>query len=145
MISCPVSVTTISSSIRAALHPSVEGQNVSSANTMPGLISQGWSNDTSRLITGFFVGEAEFLRLGPHGRDLGGGAAGADQLNRGIQIFAAALIRVVHRVRSVADREAAVIAGAISHVRVKDIVVDGIAGAQHTVGKYVRVRVAALA
>jgi hypothetical protein len=30
-----VLVTTISSSMRAALHPSVEGQNVSSANTIP--------------------------------------------------------------------------------------------------------------
>ena len=39
--SCPVGVTTISSSMRAALQPSFEGQNVSRANTMPGLISCG--------------------------------------------------------------------------------------------------------
>src|ERR1039458_6538383 len=53
MTSCPVGVTTISSSMRAALQPSVEGQNVSRANTMPGLISTGCSNETRRLITGF--------------------------------------------------------------------------------------------
>src|SRR5258708_3565170 len=53
MTSWPVSVTTISSSIRAALQPSFEGQNVSSANTIPGLISSGCSNETRRLITGF--------------------------------------------------------------------------------------------
>jgi hypothetical protein len=41
MTSWPVSVTTISSSMRAALQPSVEGQKVSSAKTMPGLISCG--------------------------------------------------------------------------------------------------------
>src|SRR5229473_115211 len=37
--SCPVAVTTISSSMRAALQPSLEGQKVSSANTMPGFSS----------------------------------------------------------------------------------------------------------
>jgi len=53
MTSCPVGVTTTSSSMRAAVHPSVEGQNVSSANTIPGLISYECSSETSRLIIGF--------------------------------------------------------------------------------------------
>src|ERR1700674_4807975 len=53
MTSWPVSVTTISSSMRAALQPSVEGQKVSRAKTMPGLISVECSNDTRRLMTGF--------------------------------------------------------------------------------------------
>src|SRR5580765_5416886 len=44
--SWPVFVTTISSSMRAALHPSVDGQNVSSANTIPGLISCGCASET---------------------------------------------------------------------------------------------------
>ena len=39
--------------MRAALQPSVAGQNVSSAKTMPSLISSGWSSETSRLKTGF--------------------------------------------------------------------------------------------
>ena len=39
--------------MRAALVPSLVGQKVSSANTMPGLISCGCSSETSRLIIGF--------------------------------------------------------------------------------------------
>ena len=39
MISWPVAVTTTSYSMRAALQPSLLGQKVSSANTIPGLIS----------------------------------------------------------------------------------------------------------
>ena len=39
--------------MRAADHPSVDGQNVSSAKTIPSLISSGWSSETSRLKIGF--------------------------------------------------------------------------------------------
>src|ERR1019366_9915124 len=42
--------------------------------------------------TCFLVGEAEFLRLGPHGGDFSGCAAWTHELNRGIEIFPAALI-----------------------------------------------------
>ena len=49
----PSAVTTSCSSIRAADQPSLAGQNVSSANTMPSWISSGWSSDTSRLKIGF--------------------------------------------------------------------------------------------
>src|ERR1700758_3992488 len=48
---------------------------------------------------GFFVGETEILRLGPHGRDFGSRAAGTNEFDRGIQIFAAALVGVDHGVR----------------------------------------------
>ena len=53
MISQPSLVTTSCSSIRAADQPSLAGQNVSSANTMPSRISSGWSSETSRLKIGF--------------------------------------------------------------------------------------------
>src|ERR1700722_7575648 len=93
----------------------------------------------------FFILETEILRLRPDCGNLGGGAAGADEFDGGIEIIAAALVGVDHGVRGVADREAAVVAGAVSHVGMKNVVVDGIAGTQHAVGKNVRVRVAALA
>ena len=79
---------------------------------------------------GFFVGEAELLGLGPHRRDLRGGAAGTNQLDRRVEIIAAALVGVDHGVRRVADAEGAVVAGAIAHVGMQNVVVDGIAGAQ---------------
>ena len=49
----PSAVTTTSSSIRAADQPSLAGQYVSSANTMPSSSTSGWSSDTSRLKMGF--------------------------------------------------------------------------------------------
>jgi hypothetical protein len=39
--------------MRAADQPSLAGQKVSRANTMPSRISSGWSSDTSRLKIGF--------------------------------------------------------------------------------------------
>ena len=39
--------------MRAADQPSLAGQNVSSAKTMPSRISSGWSSETSRLKIGF--------------------------------------------------------------------------------------------
>ena len=39
--------------MRAADQPSLAGQNVSSAKTMPSSISSGWSSETSRLKIGF--------------------------------------------------------------------------------------------
>ena len=47
--------------------------------------------------------------------------------------------------RGVADGEAAVVAGAVAHVGVENVVIHGIAGAQHAIGKNVGMRVAALA
>src|SRR6185437_16106219 len=53
MTSQPSAVTTSSSSIRAADHPSLAGQYVSSANTIPSSSTSGCSSDTSRLKIGF--------------------------------------------------------------------------------------------
>src|SRR5204863_178687 len=49
----PSAVTTSCSSIRAADHPSLDGQKVSSANTIPSSIVSGYSNETSREKIGF--------------------------------------------------------------------------------------------
>jgi hypothetical protein len=57
----------------------------------------------------------------------------------------AALVRVVHGARGVTNRETPVVAGAVSHVGVQDVVVHGIAGAQQAIGEHVGMRVAALA
>ena len=54
VITCgPSLVTTTSSSIRAADQPSVDGQKVSRAKTIPSSISTGWSSEMSRLKIGF--------------------------------------------------------------------------------------------
>ena len=52
-----------------------------------------------------FVREAELLRLRPHRGHLRGSAARPDQFDGGVEIFAAALVGVDHRVRRVADGE----------------------------------------
>src|SRR5579872_1372086 len=66
---------------------------------------------------GFLVGKSEFLRLGPDRGNLRRGSTGPHQLNCRIEIFAAALVGVHHGVRSKADGETAVVAGAVAHVR----------------------------
>ena len=161
MTSCPVGVTTISSSMRAALQPSVEGQKVSSAKTMPGLISywmlKGNQAADDRLLpdrkadavailqreAGFFVGEPELFGFRPDCGNLGRGAAGANQFDGGIKILAAAFVGIDHGVRRVADRETAVVAGAVSHVGMQNVVVDGIAGTQNAIREHMRMRIAA--
>ena len=52
MIRLPSSVTTTSSSMRAAEWPSLAAQYVSSANTIPGSIVIGWSSECTREIIG---------------------------------------------------------------------------------------------
>ncbi len=112
-----------------------------------GLFPNGQPDAVAELQSerGLFVGESELLRLGPDGGDFRGGAAGADQRNGRVQIFAAALVGVHQRVRAVTDGEAAVVTGAVAHEGMQDVVVDRIAGAQHAIGENVRVRIAALA
>ena len=130
---------------------------------MPGLITCGWSSETRRLIIGFsqiarpmpwpilqrerrfLVGEAELLRLRPHSTHFRRRAAGPDRADRRVEIVAAALVGVDQRWRRRADREGAVVAGAVAHVGVQDVVVHRIARTQHAVGEHVRVRAAALA
>src|SRR6202023_869295 len=93
----------------------------------------------------FFVGESELFCLRPHRGNLGGGAARANQFDGGIEIITAALVGVDHGARTVPNCEAAVITGAIAHVRMENVVVDGIARAQHAIGKHMRMRIAAFA
>src|SRR5580700_1072119 len=95
--------------------------------------------------TGFFIGEAEFFSLRPDRGDLRRGAAGTHQFDRGIEIFAATFVSIHHRVRSIAHGEAAVIARAIAHVGMQNVVVDGVARPQHAIGKHMRMRIAAFA
>ena len=95
--------------------------------------------------TGFFIRETKFLGLGPHGGNFGGRAAGAHEFDRSIKIFAAALVGVVHGMRGIADCETTVVAGAISHVGMKNVVIDGIAGTKDAIGEDVGMGVTALA
>src|SRR5712692_3899707 len=91
-----------------------------------------------------FVGEAEVLCLGPNRSNLRRGAAGAHQFDGSVQIIAAAFVSVDHGMRRVADGEATVVASAVSHVRMEDVVVDGISRAEHAIGENMRMRVATL-
>src|SRR5580693_4276210 len=93
---------------------------------------------------GFLVREAELLRLRPHGRDLGGRAPRAYEFNRRVKVFPAPLVRVVHCVRGIADREASVVAGTVSHVGVENVVVNGISRSKYAIGENVGMRIAAL-
>src|SRR5580658_9223600 len=133
--------------MRAALQPSFDGQNVSSANTMPGLISYECSSDTRRLITGFSQMASPMpwpncsakaaSSLGkPNSCALGHTDAISPVVRPGrMSEIAAARVRVDQGVRCVTDAEAAVIAGAIAHERMQNVVVHGVAGPQHAVGK----------
>ncbi len=95
--------------------------------------------------SGFFVGEAEFLRFRPHGSNLSRGATRAHEFNGRVEILATPFIRIVHRVRGVPDGETAVIAGAVSHVGMENVVIHGISGPEDAVRENVGVRIAALA
>ena len=59
MILAPSGASTTISSMRAAEIPSVAGQNVSTANTMPALSSYGSMNEFSLEINGRTVNETE--------------------------------------------------------------------------------------
>ncbi len=94
---------------------------------------------------GLFVRESELLRSRPHADHLAGGGAGTDQLDRRVEVVAAALVRVDERPRRAGDRERAVVARAVAHEAVEDVEVRRVARAQRAVGVDVRVGVAALA
>src|ERR1700678_2043868 len=93
----------------------------------------------------FFVGKPELLRLGPDRSYFGCGSPRTYEFNRRIEILAASLVSVVHGMRSVSDGEAAVVASAIAHVGVKNVVINRIAGAQYAIGENMGMRIAALA
>src|SRR5262249_33922991 len=79
------------------------------------------------------VREAELLGLGPYRRDLGRRPTRPHELDGGVEILAAALICVDQGPRRVPDREAAVVARAVTHVRLQDVVVHRVAGPQDPV------------
>src|SRR5262249_21285977 len=81
----------------------------------------------------FFIAEAKFLRLRPYRCDFGGRTSRPNQGNSCVKIFAAALVRIAHGVRRVANCETAVITSSVTHVRMQDVVVDGVARAQHAI------------
>src|SRR5215472_8255850 len=88
--------------------------------------------------TRFLVGEPELLRLGPNRGNLCRRTPGANEFNGGIEVLAASLISIDHGLGGVAHGKAAVITGSVSHVGMENVVVHGIAGTQHAIGKYVR-------
>src|SRR3954466_12805623 len=152
----PSDVTTSCSSIRAADQPSAEGQNVSSANTIPpsigGIVERDEPRE-DRLLPdrepdavpvleregGLLVREAELLGLREAlADDLRRRHARLDHRDRAVEDVAAALVRVDERARRGADGERPVVAGAIAVVRVEDVEVRGVAGPQHPVGEDVR-------
>ena len=65
----------------------------------------------------------------------------AHKFDRGIQIITAALVGILHGMRGITNREAAIVASAIAHVGLKDVIVNRVARAQHTIRKNVRMRV----
>ena len=147
MTSQPSAVTTSCSSIRAADQPSDAGQNVSRANTMPSWITSGWSSETSRLKIGFsqIVSPTPWPNWSANAASSSGKpnswafghtettsavvTPGPDHLDRGVEVVAAALVGVDERARRAADRERAVVAGAVAHVAVQDVEVGRVARA----------------
>src|SRR5439155_4854688 len=93
----------------------------------------------------YYDGEAEFYGIGPDGSNFRCGTAGAHELDCRVEVIAAAFVGIDHCVRTVADSEAAVIASAVAHVGMQNVVIDGVARAQHAVGKNMRMRIATLA
>src|SRR5579862_5455662 len=75
-----------------------------------------------------FIRESEVGCLRPHRRDFRRRPPGTHQLDGRVEILTAALVGIDHCVRRISDREAAVVAGAVSHVGMEDVVIHGIAG-----------------
>ena len=130
---------------------------------MPSSSTSGWSSETSRLKMGFsqmdkpdavavlqrerrlLVGEAELLGARPDCDDVGRRRAGLHQRDGLVHVLAAAHVGVALRGRRAADREAAVVAGAVAQVAVQDVEERRVAGADQPVAVDVRMRRAALA
>ena len=89
---------------------------------------------------GFLVGEAEFLRGGPHADDVRGGRAGAHQGDGAVHVLAGAGVCVVLGAAGRTHREGAVVAGPVSVVAVQDVEERRVARADDPVGVDVRVR-----
>ena len=130
---------------------------------MPSWMTSGCSTETSREMIGFSqierptpwpnwsanaassLGKPNSCAFGQTETTSSVRDAGADLRDRRVEDVAAALVGVDERRRRAADRERAVVAGAVAHVGVEDVEVGRVAGTQHAVGVDVRVRRAALA
>ncbi len=163
MIFAPSGVSTTSSSIRAAEMPSVAGQYVSTANTMPTLSSIGSRNDVTREINGRsckpspkpwqkFRPNASISLAKPISSAVGSACAtsslpmpGFKQLDRAVHPLARLAVRRALRRRRATDRERAVVARAVADERMDDVEERLVAGADQAVREVVRMRRAALA
>ena len=156
-------MTTTSSSIRAAERPSAAGQYVSSAKSMPSLISSGSTNEFSRVMIGRSCRltptpwpncspNASISSANPNSSAFGHTAAiwsvdapRLHEVDRGVHPLARALERVALRRGRAADDERAVVAGPVAVEDVDDVEVRLVARADQPVGEDVRVRAAPLA
>src|SRR6476646_1415679 len=94
---------------------------------------------------GLLVGEAQFMSSRPDARDLIRRGAGTNELDRGVEPFAALLVGVELGLGDAADVQGAVVAGAVAHEGVDDVEEGLVAGAQEAVAEDVGVGVAAVA
>ncbi len=94
---------------------------------------------------GLLVREAELLGGRPDLRDLVRRHAGPHERDRGVEPFAALLVRVELRMADAADVERAVVARAVPHERMDDVEERLVARPQEPVGEDVRMRVATVA
>src|SRR5215471_15660483 len=153
MTSCPVSVTTLSSSIGAARHPPpVRGRpecfqcEDHSRLNCPGTVERNetaddrlFPNSKADTVTVlqskacFFVRKTELLGFGPYSGNLRRRAARAHQRDGGIQVVPAAFVSIHHGVRRVAYGEATVITGAVPHVGMQYVVIHGVTRAKHAI------------
>src|SRR5665213_1332000 len=158
----PCSVTTISSSIRAADTPSLAGQYVSSANTMPACSSIGSRRLLSRLMTGrscnpseavaklqtkgvHLAGETKVSRRGPRERNLVRADTGLDELDRQIHPRSSLGVGLALWRRRTPDRHRAVVARAIAVVGVNDVKECLVPGANDSIGEVVGMGIAPFA
>src|SRR3990172_12262308 len=94
---------------------------------------------------GFFVGEAEFFRLGPEFDHVRRGNSRLDDADGGVHVVAATLVGIIHRRGGAADGESPVVAGPVTVVAVKNVEERRIARTQDPVGINMRMRAAVLA
>ena len=91
----------------------------------------------------FLVGKAELGGLRPVLNDVGGGDARLYRGNGNVQDFPALFIGVNLRLGRAANRQSAVVAGAIAHIAVQDVKINLVAGPQDAVGIDMRMRTGA--
>src|SRR5260370_39041777 len=79
--------------------------------------------------TSLFVRKTEFFSSRPHRSDFCSSAAGTYQFDGCIKVFSTALVGIHHCMRPETDCETSVVASAVAHVRMQDVVINRIAWA----------------